>query len=829
MAEKFTEKARAAFEIAVTEAERSGHSKVASEHILYGLISVRGAVALMILHELGIRIGVLRTRLENLMRRPMANEITIGGSMGLTTKAKLVRIEAQKRARAEGAPSVGTQHLLMGLLAIGTCQASNILRERGIYLKDVEEVVKTLPKHVESQGEMEQEASGQEMPGIEYFCRDLTKLAREGKLDPVIGREKQINRVMQVLCRRKKSNPILIGEPGVGKTAIVEGLARLIAQGKTPSILSDKRILALDMAAVVAGTKYRGQFEQRLKHLLNEISASGNIILFIDEVHILVGAGAAEGAMDAANLLKPALARGELQCIGATTLDEYRKKIEKDGALERRFQPVPVDPSSVEETIEILEGLRKRYEEHHGTRYTDGAVQAAAKLAARYITGRYLPDKAIDVLDEAGAKNRVAQCTLPGKVLEMMGSLSELRKMRSEAEEADDVVILQEIDEQAGKLEKRIEAEKAVWLSGVHTSPVTEEEVASVVADMTGIPVSRVGRSETARLLDLEERLAVRIVGQKEAIETITAAIRRSRVGLRDVNKPAGTFLFLGPSGVGKTETARILAELVFGDLSALIRIDMSEFQQSFAGSRLIGAPPGYIGYDEGGQLTEKVRRRPYSVVLLDEIEKAHSDMYNMLLQVMDYGRMTDNYGREIDFTNTIMIMTSNIASRNLLTGGKLGFAPEDGDGGARRMQHMVMDAVKNRFNPEFLNRLDEIVVFNPLEFSDMEKIVSLQMDPVEERLSELGISLALAPEAITLIAETGFDPEAGARHIRKTIRRLLEDPLTDAILRGLFSPGDTVLAVRDGGRIAFRHEKHEEGAKASEGSEHIVQGRVEN
>ena len=824
MPEKLTEKARAALEISLHEAEKAGQSKVASEHILYGLISVKGSAALIVLHELGVRIGVLRTRLENLMHRPSAGEITLR-EIGWTTKARLVRREAIRRAVSGGSKETGTHHLLLGLLSVGNCQASSILREKGVFLKAAEEVASELPPHIES-ANTEKKQAQQEIPGIDYFCRDLTRMAREGKLDPVIGRERQINRLMQVLCRRKKSNPILIGEPGVGKTAIVEGLAGLIAKGKTPSLLAGKRILALDMAAVVAGTKYRGQFEQRLKKLLSEITESGDIVLFIDEAHVLVGAGAAEGAMDAANLLKPALARGELQCIGATTLDEYRKRIEKDGALERRFQPVPVDPPGVDETIEILEGLRKRYEEHHGTAYTDEAVQASARLAARYISGRFLPDKAIDVMDEAGAKNRVSHCRLPDNIKEMMNRLNLLRDSRKEASKNEDFEAMLKLRQKIEEMEKEIEKVRKDWLAGINISPVSEDQVAAVVADMTGIPVSRVGKSETARLLDLDDRLKARIVGQGEAVESITGAIRRSRVGLRDMDKPAGTFLFLGPSGVGKTETARVLAELVFGDPSALIRIDMSEFQQSFAGSRLIGAPPGYVGYDEGGQLTEKVRRRPYSVVLLDEIEKAHTDLYNMLLQVMDYGRMTDNYGREIDFTNTIMIMTSNIASRNLLSGDRLGFAAEDSEAKSQRIDGMVMDAVKNRFNPEFLNRLDEIVIFNPLEFNDMEKIVSLQMVDVERRLSELGISLALSPEAITLIAEAGYDPEAGARHIRRTIRRLLEDPLTDAILRSEFSSGDTVLAVREGGRITFRiPEDNNDNQVISD----EIPGRVEN
>ncbi|MCK4504867.1 MAG: ATP-dependent Clp protease ATP-binding subunit [Candidatus Aegiribacteria sp.] len=824
MPENLTEKARAALEISVKEAEKAGQSKVTSEHILFGLISVRGSAALIILHELGVRIGVLRTRLENLMRRPVANEINLR-EIGWTTKARLVRREAVRKAVSSGAPATGTHHILLGLLSVGNCQASSILREKGVFLKAAEDAAAELPLHIESDSDLKQKQI-QEIPGIDYFCRDLTKMAREGNLDPVIGREQQINRIIQVLCRRKKSNPILIGEPGVGKTAIVEGLAGMIASGKTPNLLAGKRVLALDMAAVVAGTKYRGQFEQRLKKLLNEIAESGDIILFIDEVHVLVGAGAAEGALDAANLLKPALARGELQCIGATTLDEYRKRIEKDGALERRFQPVPVDPPGVLETIEILEGLRNRYEEHHGTRYTDAAIKACARLAARYISGRFLPDKAIDVMDEAGSKNRVFHYKIPHDIQDMMEELADIRSRKQDASRKDDFEAVLSLREQMESLEKKLAETRSAWLSEIQITPVSEDQVAEVVSDMTGIPVSRVGKSETVGLLDLEERLALKIVGQSEAIRTICGAIRRSRVGLRDIERPAGTFLFLGPSGVGKTETARILAEMVFGDPSALIRIDMSEFQESFAGSRLVGAPPGYVGYDEGGQLTEKVRRRPYSIVLLDEIEKAHTDLYNMLLQVMDYGRMTDNYGREIDFTNTLLIMTSNIASRDLVSGSRLGFSSDDKDSETERMDGIVLDALRNRFNPEFLNRIDEIVVFNPLEFTDMEQIVNLQMRAVEERLSELGISLSLSPEAITLITEAGYDPEAGARHIRKTIRRLLEDPLTDAILRNEFSSGDLVLAVREENRILFRVPESRSTEKINTKTIH---GRVEN
>ncbi len=802
MPEQLTEKARAALEIALGEAGKAGQSKVASEHILFGLVSVRGAAALVVLHELGVRTGALRARLENLMRRPVMSDST-SREIGWTTKARLVRREAVRRAVSSGSPATGTHHLLMGLLSVGNCQASSILREKGITLRAVEKAAAELPENaemdVETAGRSEQEA-----PGIEHFCRDLTHLAREGELDPVIGRERQIGRLMQVLCRRKKSNPILIGEPGVGKTAIVEGLAGMMVSGGTPDVLSGKRILALDMAAVVAGTKYRGQFEQRLKKLLSEIAESGDIILFIDEVHVLVGAGAAEGAMDAANLLKPALARGELQCIGATTLDEYRKRIEKDGALERRFQPVPIDPPSVSETIEILEGLRTRYEKHHGTVYTGGAIRAAAKLAARYISGRFLPDKAIDVMDEAGAKNRICHCSIPPEIQDLVGQLQALRTRVRDMSARGERQAAEDLSDRLSLVEEELESRRSEWLAGVDITPVSDELVAEVVADMTGIPVSRVGSSETARLLDLEERLGERIVGQTEALRTITSAIRRSRVGLRDSDRPVGAFLFLGPSGVGKTETARVLAELVFGEPSALIRVDMSEFQESFSGSRIVGAPPGYVGYDDGGHLTERVRRRPYCVVLLDEIEKAHSDLYNMLLQVMDYGRMTDSFGREIDFTNTIIIMTSNIASRGILSPTGLGFSAGGEEERRSRLDGKVMDGVRDRFNPEFLNRLDEIVVFNPLEFEDVKRIVDLEMEEVSVRLAELGISLDLTPGALNLITESGFEPSAGARHLKRAIRKLVEDPLTDLILRGRFDSGSCVLAVRREERLEF-------------------------
>lgn len=807
MTEHLSYKARTAFEIALKEARRTGQRKVSTELILYGIISVRESAALEILNQMNVSVRSLRKRLETLIRRPLDQGLDTS-DIGWTTQSRLVRVKAIRLATALDAQSVGTHHILMGILSVVGCQATTILNQEAVTLAQVEEIASTLSPDAES---LEDDYDTRGKPneedaeaGIEYFCRNLTVLATEGTLDPVIGREHQIDRVMQVLCRRKKCNPILIGEPGVGKTAIIEGLASIIASGDTPDILSGKQILALDMASVVAGTKYRGQFEKRLKKLLNEIIKAGDKILFIDEVHLLVGAGAAEGSMDAANLLKPMLARGELQCIGATTLDEYRKKIEKDGALERRFQPVPIDPPSIEDTVKILEGLRDRYEKHHATLYTDEAIKGCAQLAARYISGRFMPDKAIDVMDEAGAKNRVRLSEIPEDIRTMMDVISDFEKQKREYVKNRDITNILKTKEEIKEAKRLLKTVRSKWLEKLEYEPVTLKLVAEVVADMTGIPVSRIGRSETAKLLDLEQRLEERIIGQNHALEVISGAIRRSRVGLRDRDRPAGVFLFLGPSGVGKTETARVLAELVFGQPSALIRIDMSEFQQGFSGSRLVGAPPGYVGYDEGGQLTEKVRRRPYSVVLLDEIEKAHADMYNMLLQVMDYGRMTDNYGREIDFRNTIIIMTSNIASRDINEGSTLGFSTSDSDAEEKRRDTLMDEGVKANFSPEFINRLDEIVVFNPLEFEDIVRIVDIQIVEVEDRLEEIGITATLTEAARELLTEQGYDRKAGARHLRRTIRKLVEDPLTDAILRGEFLSGDSIRIERDGNNLLF-------------------------
>jgi ATP-dependent Clp protease ATP-binding subunit ClpC len=795
--EQYSERARAAINIARTEASKYGQVKVGSEHMLYGLLSVRGATALAVLNALGVNTAELRFRLEGYIRKPSGVSIPTN-EVGWTTKARLVLHEANRQASLLGHSVVGTEHILLGLMAVSSCMAATLLRERGAVLEKAVAELQNIPRPREEKAEEETTSA------LEFFCRDLTALGKDGQLDPVIGREKEISRVIQVLCRRKKSNPVLIGEPGVGKTAVVEGLAQMIVSARVPPLLRDRRIMALDMAGVIAGTKYRGQFEERLKVLLKEISEAGNVILFIDELHSIVGAGAAEGAIDAANLLKPALARGEFQCIGATTLDEYRRRIEKDGALERRFQPVPIDPPSVAMTIDILEGLRSKYEEHHGAVYTREAMEACARLADRFISGRFLPDKAIDVMDESGAKARLLACAPPPEVEALESKVSELEEDLKGCTDMCDFETALKIRSDVEGETSRLQAARARWLTSECPGSVTIDLVARVVSDITGIPVSRVTESELAHLRDLETELSSKIVGQNEAIAAIARAIRRGRVGLKDHRRPSGAFLFLGPSGVGKTETARVIAEQVFGDSGALVRMDMSEFQERFSGSRLVGAPPGYIGYDDGGQLTERVRRRPYSVVLFDEIEKAHSDLFNMLLQVMDYGRMTDNYGRHVDFSNTIIILTSNLASKELQGSGHPGFTMESEPDKKKRQHDIVMDSVRRFFAPEFLNRLDDIVIFNPLGRNEIDSIVDIQLEDVRRRLVELGLSLLLSPGARDLIAETGFDLNSGARHLRRTIQRLVEDPLTDAILLGEFSRGDELRVERAGDHLVL-------------------------
>jgi len=792
--ERFSERARAALNEARLEAGRSGRPSVTSEHILYGILTVDGSTASMVLTRLGVNTAELRLRVQNRIRGGRLPVSVDRHELEWTERARRILQEAGRLAQSLDSPTVGTEHLLLAVTSVETTVAGEILWEAGVTYEKADRVIRSLPGGAKSESPQEKPVSA-----MEYFCRDLTAMARKGLLDPVIGRDQEINRLIRVLCRRKKSNPVLIGEPGVGKTAIVEGLARRVTEASVPMMLHGKRILALDMAGVIAGTKYRGQFEERLKILLKEILESGNVILFIDEIHTIVGAGGAEGAMDAANLLKPSLARGEIQCIGATTLDEYRRRIEKDGALERRFQPIPVDPPSVDLTVRILEGLEPRYARHHNSIYTPEAVRSCAVLADRYISGRFLPDKAIDVLDESGARANSDSSRSPESLLSMHRTLSSLESQLETEIEKRNLIQVNNLKSEIQRLSEAIEADRKRWIETLAPVTITPDDVAAVVSSMTGIPISRMGENDLARLADLEKRLSSRIVGQDPAIGVIARAIRRSQVGLRPPDRPAGCFLFLGPSGVGKTATAAALAELIFGDSLSLIRIDMSEYQESFSGSRLVGAPPGYVGYDDGGQLTEKVRRRPYSVVLLDEMEKAHSDMFNMLLQVMDYGTMTDNIGRRIDFRNTIIIMTGNVKGSS---SPRVGFSPS----GASDLS--TVEDAKRIFPPEFINRLDEVVVFNHLELSHVRAIVDLQLSGVRSRLSALRVSISVDDSATDFLARKGLSPDAGVRHLQRTIQQYLEDPLTDALVRGDIFPGAFVTVSCGGESLVLRTEE---------------------
>jgi ATP-dependent Clp protease ATP-binding subunit ClpC len=700
--------------------------------------------------------------------------------------------------------------------------AARVLQELGVDRKKVrDETLRLLGGPPPGKAAPEEEKS--ETPALNQFGRDLTQLAREGKLDPIIGREDEIERVVQVLCRRKKNNPVLIGEPGVGKTAIAEGLAQRIVEGKIPDLLSDKRIVTLDLAAVVAGTKYRGQFEERLKAIMNEIRESHDAIIFIDELHTIVGAGGAEGAIDASNMLKPALARGEIQCIGATTLDEYRKYIEKDGALERRFQPIMVDPPSVAETVDIILGLRDRYEAHHGVKFTEEAIRASVYLSDRYISDRFLPDKAIDVLDEAGSRARLSLSTVPQELREMETQIGELSKEKEAA------IQNQEFEKAAGfrdkekDLRKQLANLKREWneTRSMRTTQVDAEAIAYVISKMTGIPVSNLEESESEKLLRMEEHLREKVVGQDEAVRAVSRAVRRNRAGLRDPRRPIGSFIFLGPTGVGKTELARVLAQFLFDDPDALIRIDMSEYMEKFSVSRLVGAPPGYVGYEEGGQLTEKVRRKPYSVVLLDEIEKAHPDVFNILLQVLEDGTLTDSMRRKVNFKNTVLIMTSNLGAQQISGKSNVGFARADVEEAYDRMRDTVMDEVKRAFNPEFLNRIDEVIVFRSLGRPEIEKVVKILLEEVSTRLAEHNLNLSLTAPAVALLVEKGFDPRMGARPLRRAIQRLIEDPLAELVLSGKFKAGVLVRIGRKGDELTFDEKDRE----SEEQGERIEQG----
>ncbi|MFC1575282.1 ATP-dependent Clp protease ATP-binding subunit [Gemmatimonadota bacterium] len=803
----FTDRVRKVLAMAREEAIRLQHDYVGTEHILLGLIREGEGVAAAVLTNLNVDLDAVHEGVEESVRTGKA---TIAlGELPYTSRAKKVLEYAMAEAREMNHSYVGTEHLLLGLLREEKGIAAQVLNNLGITLEEARaETLKVLGSDVGSgepagiggivPGTGAPGAKGEKKsktPALDHFCRDLTDLAKQGQLDPTIGRGSEIERVIEILCRRKKNNPVLIGEPGVGKTAIVEGLAQLISRREVTEALKDHRVLALDMAAVIAGTKYRGQFEERLKAVMNEISQNRNVVLFIDELHTLVGAGAAEGAIDASNMLKPALARGELQCIGASTLNEYRKYIEKDGALERRFQPVIVDPPTVDETVNILKGLRSHYEDHHRIIIPDDALEQSARLSDRYITDRFLPDKAIDVIDEAGARARIASQVPPPEVEELKESLAEIADKKEEAIRDQDFERAAELRDQERELQETIRGRQEAWEEErkQHRPEIAAEDVAFIVGRWTGIPVTRLRQAETDRLVHMEDELHKRVVGQDDAIHSISRAIRRSRAGLKDPNRPIGSFIFSGPTGVGKTELARALAEFLFADREALIRVDMSEYMEKFSVSRLIGAPPGYVGYEDSGALTKAVRRRPYSVVLLDEIEKAHPDVFNILLQVLDEGHLTDNYGRVIDFKNTVLIMTSNLGARDITKGGGLGFHSQDAKTHYEVIRDKVKLEVERAFNPEFLNRVDDTIVFHPLTRDEIGEIVHILLGDVRKRLAEEELSLRLTETAVAFLVEKGWDEKFGARPLRRAIQRYLEDPLSEKILLAEFARGDEI------------------------------------
>jgi ATP-dependent Clp protease ATP-binding subunit ClpC len=810
MFERFTDRARKVMALANQEAQRFNHEYIGTEHILLGLVKEGSGVGANVLKNLEVDLRKVRLEVEKLVKS--GPDMVTMGKLPQTPRAKKVIEFAIEEARNLNHNYVGTEHLLLGLLREQDGVAAQVLMNLGIKLEEVrEEVLNLLGAGVENEettggGVGNQEAGGRKgtksrTPALDSFGRDLTEMAKSGKLDPVIGRENEIERLLVVLCRRYKNNPVLLGEAGVGKTAIVEGLAQRVVSNDVPELLADKRIVVLDLAMMVAGTKYRGQFEERIKAVMNEVRRARNIILFIDELHTLVGAGGAEGAIDASNVLKPALSRGELQCIGATTLDEYRKYIEKDGALERRFQQIIVEPPSKDETLKILKGLRDRYEAHHRVQITDEALVAAVELSMRYVPGRVLPDKAIDVIDEAGARVRLKAMTKPEDLSKLEEEIKKLTLEKDESVRNADYERAADLRDKAISLAAEKEKMDKEWhdhrneIDGV----VDEEIVAEVVSKMTGVPLTRLEKEEAQRLLELETELHKRVISQHEAISAVARSVRRSRSGLKDPNRPMGSFIFIGPSGVGKTLLAKSLAEFMFGAEEALISIDMSEYMEKHNVSRLIGAPPGYVGYEEGGQLTERIRRRPYAVVLLDEIEKAHPDCFNMLLQIMEEGRLTDSFGRHVDFRNTILIMTSNIGADKITHQATFGFEKRDENVSYEKMRNVLKVELEHHFRPEFLNRVDEVVVFHKLHHEDLTRIVELEIKKVAKRLSEHGLSLELSDEAKEFLLAKGTDEKFGARPLRRAIEQHLEDPLSENLLRGKYKGKNRInVAIHD-------------------------------
>jgi ATP-dependent Clp protease ATP-binding subunit ClpC len=816
MYERFTDRARKVMQLANQEAQRFNHEYIGTEHILLGLVKEGSGVAANVLKNLDVDLRKIRLEVEKIVQTGPGGDQVVLGKLPHTPRAKKVIEYSVEEARNLNHNYVGTEHLLLGLLREQEGVAAQVLMNLGLKLEDVREEVLNLLGHnmpESSEGPSEGNGGGtrerpskgkSKTPALDSFGRDLTELARQGKLDPVIGRANEIERVIQILSRRQKNNPVLLGEAGVGKTAIVEGLAQMIVDGNVPELLRDRRLVVLDLAMMVAGTKYRGQFEERIKAVMNEVRRAKNTILFIDELHTLVGAGGAEGAIDASNVLKPALARGEIQCIGATTLDEFRKYIEKDAALARRFQDILVNPPSKDEAVEILRGLRDRYESHHRVQITDGALSQAVELSDRYITGRCLPDKAIDVIDEAGARIRLKAMTRPPNLKDIDEQIEKLNHDKEAAVAEQDFEKAASLRDQADKLKKKKDAITKEWRekSKEADGVVDEEVIAEVVSKMTGVPLKRLGDDETARLLKMEDELHNAVVSQHEAIQALSKAVRKSRAGLKDPKRPMGSFIFAGPTGVGKTLLAKQLAKFMFGSEEALVQLDMSEYQEKHNVSRLWGAPPGYVGYEEGGQLTEKIRRRPYSVVLLDEIEKAHPDVWNSLLQIMEEGRLTDSFGRQIDFKNAIIIMTTNIGAGEVITARPFGlgqYAQKDSETSYNEMKKRLKAEMEKVFRPEFLNRVDDIIVFRGLTPADLRTIVDIELSKVAKRLKDKGFVLEVTDEAKQVLIDKGTNTEYGARPLRRAIENLLEDPLAEDLLRGTFVGADTILVRADG------------------------------
>jgi ATP-dependent Clp protease ATP-binding subunit ClpC len=802
MKNNFSSRVQMVIQFSREEALRLGHDYIGTEHLLLGLIREGEGIAVEILRNLGTDLEEIKHSVEDAVKS--TGETMTIGNIPFTKRAEKILKMAYVEAEKYKSDIIGTEHLLLALVKEKDGVAAQVLLNFDISYEAVREELENILRGTPSSKEANPQRS--KTPALDHFGRDLTELARKNELDPIIGREREIERVAQILSRRKKNNPVLIGEPGVGKTAIAEGLALRIVERKVPRILHNKRVVTLDLGAIVAGTKYRGQFEERMKAIMNELMRAKDVILFIDELHTIVGAGGASGSLDASNMFKPALSRGELQCIGATTLNEYRQYIEKDGALERRFQKIMVDPPSGEETVQILKGLKDRYEEHHKVRYSEEAIHAAVKLSERYITDRFLPDKAIDVLDETGARVHLANIIVPKDITELEEEIKQIRK------EKDVVIKNQEFEraavlrDQEKRVNRKLDAAKRRWKESEEETiaAVGEEDIADVVAMMTGIPVQKVAQSETEKVLKMEEALKQRIVGQDEAIHLLCKAIQRTRAGLKDPNRPIGSFIFLGPTGVGKTQLAKELAKYLFEKEDALIRLDMSEYMEKFSVSRLTGAPPGYVGYEEGGQLTEKVRRHPYAVVLFDEIEKAHPDVFNILLQILDDGSLTDGLGRRVDFKNTILIMTSNAGAREIKKAGGFGFSTQESEIDYSKMQSKIMEEVKRLFNPEFLNRVDELVVFHNLAKEHMGQIIDIVVKEMLGKVSDRQIEIELTQDAKDFIIEKGFDPVYGARPLKRVIQKYIEDPIAEEMLKGKFSDGSMIKVLHEGNNLTF-------------------------